>query len=250
MVGGGRAIRALALVLLGLGLAACGGLRSERRALPADRGASVLYVALGDSTVEGVGASRPEASYVARLHRRLRAVYPGARVVNLGVAGARSSDVLNGQLRRALELGPDLVTISVGPNDITGGVGAGDFEINLERILAALTRETRAVVVVNLLPDLAVTPRFAASPARETVGRLTAEFNAVLRRAGRAHGAALVDLYEASRREVPRRPELVAGDGYHPSDAGYALWAELMWRGVQPHIAVCAGGGEAAWRPC
>lgn len=177
-------------------------------------------------------------------------MYPGARVVNLGVAGARSADVLNGQLRRALELRPDLVTISVGPNDVTGRVTAADFEANVGRILAALTRETRAVVVVTLLPDLAVTPRFAASPAREAVGRLTAEFNAILRRVGRAHGAALVDLYEASRREVPRHPELVAGDGYHPSDAGYARWAELMWQGMQPHIAACAAGEEAAWRPC
>jgi lysophospholipase L1-like esterase len=45
-----------------------------------------------------------------------------------------------------------------------------------------------------------------------------------------------VDLYEASRREVPSRPELMAGDGYHPSDLGYARWAELMWDAVQSRI--------------
>ena len=43
-----------------------------------------------------------------------------------------------------------------------------------------------------------------------------------------AHGAELVDLYAASQREVPARPELIAADGYHPSDAGYARWAELV----------------------
>jgi lysophospholipase L1-like esterase len=32
--------------------------------------------------------------------------------------------------------------------------------------------------------------------------------------------------------EVPRRPELIGADGYHPSDAGYARWAELMWDGI------------------
>ena len=48
--------------------------------------------------------------------------------------------------------------------------------------------------------------------------------------------AEIVDLYGPSRDEVPRRPELIAGDGYHPSDAGYARWAELMWTGVQRRL--------------
>jgi lysophospholipase L1-like esterase len=26
-------------------------------------------------------------------------------------------------------------------------------------------------------------------------------------------------------------------DGYHPSDAGYARWAELVWAGVEARIA-------------
>ena len=47
----------------------------------------------------------------------------------------------------------------------------------------------------------------------------------------------VVDLFAASRDEVPRHPELVAGDGYHPSDAGYARWAELMWQRIATRIA-------------
>jgi len=46
----------------------------------------------------------------------------------------------------------------------------------------------------------------------------------------------VVDLYGPSRREVPERPELVAADGYHPSDLGYARWAELMWDAVVTRI--------------
>ena len=45
-----------------------------------------------------------------------------------------------------------------------------------------------------------------------------------------------VDLYGPSRDEVPRRPELIAADRYHPSDAGYARWAELMWAGVEARL--------------
>jgi lysophospholipase L1-like esterase len=222
-------------VLAAVLLAACAGPRSERT-LPLDRTAPVLYVALGDSTVEGIGASRPERNYVSRLHARLREVYPAARVANLGAGGATSADVVVAQLPRAVELGPHLVTLSVGPNDITSGLRVAEYERNVDAILRRLVGETPAVVVVNLLPDLAVTPRFHGGPERDAVGRLTLEVNAVLRRQAREHRVEIVDLYGPSRDEVPRRPDLIAGDGYHPSDAGYARWADLMWHGVAPRI--------------
>ena len=207
------------------------------RTLPADRGTAILYVALGDSTVEGVGATSRSRNYVSRIHERLRAVYPSARVANLGVGGATSADVRARQLDRAIELRPHLVTLAIGPNDITTQVHLATYEQNLAAILARLRGETTAVVVVNLIPDLAVTPRFRGSRLREAVGQQTIAFNTALERKGRAHRAELVNLYSASQREVPLRPELISADGYHPSDAGYARWAELVWAGVEARIA-------------
>jgi lysophospholipase L1-like esterase len=221
-----------------LGLTACAGGRNEPvRTLPVDPAAPVLYVALGDSTVEGIGASSPAATYVSRLHARLRAVYPRAAVANLGVGGATSADVVSGQLERAVLLRPQLVTLSIGPNDITGRVPVQDYERHVNTIFQRLTRETTAVVVANLLPDLAVTPRFRGREAAPVVGGLTLRFNEALTRAARSYGVEVVDLYEPSRAEIPRRPELVAADGYHPSDLGYARWAELLWAGVERHLA-------------
>jgi lysophospholipase L1-like esterase len=199
----------------------------------------VVYVALGDSTVEGVAATSPQFNYVSRLHERLRAIYPAARVENLGVGGAVSADVLEHQLPRAVKANPDLVTLSVGPNDLTTGVAVDTYARTIDRILGTLVRETRALIVINLLPDLAITPRFARSDTRDTVGRLTRQFNEALTKKAQAHDVTIVDLYERSREEVPRRPELVASDGYHPSDEGYARWAELMWLQVEPAVARC-----------
>jgi len=204
--------------------------------LPSDHDAPVMYVALGDSTVEGIGATRSELNYVARLYARLREVYPNARVENLGVGGATSVDVLARQLDRAVALAPDLVTLSVGPNDITERVPLADYSRNIDTIFGRMASQTRAVLVVNLLPDLAVTPRFRGHEAEAAVGRRSIEFNAALTRLAKRHGVVIVDLYEPSRREVPARPELMAGDGYHPSDVGYARWAELMWDAVQGRI--------------
>jgi len=225
------------LIALGVLATACSWTGAAGvRMLPADRAAEVVYVALGDSTVEGVGATTAGNNYVGRLDARLRDRYPTARTVNLGVAGATSYDVLDGQLERAIALKPHLVTLSIGPNDITAKVPVRIYAENLEAIIGRLAADTQAVVVVNLLPDLAVTPRFRNRDSAPLVGRLSAEFNDVVARLAKRHGALVVDLYEASRREVPGHPELLAADGYHPSDLGYARWAELMWEAVRTRL--------------
>lgn len=231
-----RVVAAVVVAALGATAAGYAMLRQEHRTLPERRDQRIVYAALGDSTVEGQGATSREATYVSRLHERLREVYPAARVVNFGIGGATSAHVLADQVRRAVGAVPHLVTLSVGPNDITTGVRVAVFEQHIADILEILRRETRAVVVVNLLPDIAITPRFRGSDARDALARQTVLVNETLRRQARAHGAEVVDLFTASRNEVPAHPELLSDDGYHPSDAGYARWAELMWEGVRARI--------------
>jgi lysophospholipase L1-like esterase len=224
------------LAVAGLGVVSRAPAASSAPRLPADRNAPITYVALGDSTVEGVGASSPEATYVGRLYAALLTVYPFAQLENLGKGGATSADVIGRQLRRAVAARPDLVTVSVGPNDITTRQTVEQFERNMATIFTTLRDQTKALVVASLIPDLGVTPRFRGTPEREAVARQSVVFNEALRRRARDGGAVLVDLYTASRREVPRRPELVGRDGYHPSDLGYARWAELMWQVIRRQI--------------
>jgi len=206
------------------------------RELPRDPSRRVLYVALGDSTVQGEGATGPAGTYVSHLGERLRSVYPAAREVNLGAGGATARDVVRTQLGRTVVLRPDLVTLSVGPNDITRERTPQQYERDIETILRTLTTRTTAAVVVNLIPELAVTPRFKGRDIEASLRDRVLRFNEALLRQARAYRAEMVDLYEASRREVPQRPELISADGYHPSDLGYARWAALMWQGVEARI--------------
>jgi acyl-CoA thioesterase-1 len=211
-----------------------------RRMLPPPRTSDMVYVALGDSTVAGIGATSAATNYASRIVARLRDVYGTARLVNLGVPGAVASDVVAGQLDRAVALRPALVTLSIGPNDVTSGVAAADYARNVDRIFRTLREQTSAVVVVNLLPDLALTPRFARSPLRDEVGRRAHELNGLLATAAERFGVEIVDLYTRSRQEVQQHPELFAVDGYHPSDAGYARWAAAMWEGIARRLPAAA----------
>ena len=201
-------------------LASCSSTRGTARTLPADRHASVLYVALGDSTVEGIGASRPELNYVSRLHARLREIYPNARMVNLGVGGATSFEVLTQQLDRAIDLKPDLVTISVGPNDITEQVPIADYTRHMDRVLTRLAAETPAVGRVQRRGRQA-----REAPRRASRGPLRPQ----PARGARAAGA------DGARRLSPLGPRLRALGG---ADVG---------SGQEPHPLVSVNRDAARW---
>jgi len=247
-LGSGVLCRAIAAAVVAGLATGCSSHSSQADLGPDNCNAPIYYVALGDSTVEGVGASKQTLNYVSRLHARLLARYPNSRLKNLGNGGATSGDVVRRQLDPAIRLQPGLVTLSVGPNDITTGVSVDVYEQHIDIIFSRLRHETAALVVVNLLPDLAVTSRFAGGAQVDLVGRQTAMFNEALARKAREHGVVLVDLYLPSREEVPRRPELLWKDGYHPSDVGYARWAELMWEDIDPRLADCGGKRMPALR--
>src|SRR5215208_3927178 len=110
-----------------------------QRMLPADRGLTLEYVALGDSSVYGVGASSPERNYVNQLAIHLRSAYPQTEVTNLGVPGATAADVAEEQLTQAVAANPNLITLSVGPNDITQGRDVEAYERDINTILRTLT---------------------------------------------------------------------------------------------------------------
>ena len=59
------------LLIAGIGRAEFADQEHARR-LPKDGTTGLTYVAMGDSTVYGVGANVPDRNYVSRLYERLR----------------------------------------------------------------------------------------------------------------------------------------------------------------------------------
>jgi len=80
----------------------------------------ITYVALGDSTGSGVGAT--EGGYVVRLFKRIATHRPDSKLINLCVSGATTSEVLHDQLDSAVRADPQLVTLGIGINDIGHGL--------------------------------------------------------------------------------------------------------------------------------
>jgi lysophospholipase L1-like esterase len=79
-----------------------------------------LWVVLGDSLSQGVGASSIEHSWVLETQRALADRGFRYRIVNLSFSGARVSDVLSRQIPAlaGLSAAPELITVLTGSNDI------------------------------------------------------------------------------------------------------------------------------------
>src|SRR5215831_12326476 len=138
-----------------------------------------LWVAAGDSTAQGVGASAPDRGYVGQLLVRLRdAQRRPWRVINLSVSGARVVDVAGDQVPRIGEAGePELVTCAVGANDVIR-FGFRRVATDLRALIGALPRgAVIATVPQGLLP------------------RRTRELNEIIRTDARAAGVRIADAW-------------------------------------------------------
>lgn len=182
------------------------------------RPGELLYVALGDSAAQGVGASSPGRSYVGLIANHLRERTGGTvRVVNLSVSGARLADVIAVQLPELAQLKPqpDFMTMAIGANDIAH-FDLVRFERELGIVFDALPGDT-------IVGDL---PAFYLGKAEQFVRSA----NSVLHRMASERGFEIAEVYAKTRRQGAARYALnqVAADFFHPNDRGYRVWASAF----------------------
>ena len=195
----------------------------------------IAYVALGDSTGAGIGASN--GGYVARLHQRLLEHRPESQLSNLCVSGATTADVLRGQLNQGVSMNPDLVTLGIGINDIGHGFTLDQFAENYERILSTLKEKTQAQIVVTNIPNISSAP-VVQSFMRDQYHQQIVKYNERLEEIAKRHEVTIFDIYTITSRELPSHAEYFSRDGFHPSDKGYELWAVEMWPTIARVIGV------------
>ena len=196
---------------------------------------AIVYVALGDSTGAGIGAV--DGGYVLRLQNRILHHRPGSQLANLCVSGATTADVVRGQLDNGVVKNPQLVTLGIGINDIGHSVPIERFAENYDRILSTLKEKTQAQIVVANIPDISSAPVIPSS-LRSQYRQQIITFNQRLEEIAKRHGATIFDIFSITTRDLPSHPEYFSRDGFHPSDAGYELWAIEMWPTIARAIGV------------
>lgn len=215
------------------------------------------YVALGDSTTEGLEDPAPDGSghrgFADRLAERLAREEPALRYANLAVRGRKIGQIRAEQLEPALALEPDLATVVGGLNDLLRPrVSLDEVRGEFDAIVSAL-RASGATVLGVTFPD----PARIMPAARPVRGRVL-EFNAALREVARRRGMLLVDL----ERHGVIDSRLWSVDRLHANADGHARIAAAMvqalglepdgdpWAPLPPADPVrraAALVGEAAW---
>jgi len=190
-----------------------------------------LWVVLGDSTAQGLGAPTPDGGYVGQVLAELR-LQTGLpwRVLNLSVSGALIRDVLADQLPR-LPAAPDLVTCGIGANDILYAA-PGKLFADLRGLLGVIPDGT-------VVLDLPLPSRLWGILGRISVPYVT-RINRIIHEMA---GARDLPVAEISAHFMPPWDGKFASDSFHPSQAGYRDWA----RALLTAIPWAAGSPARSW---
>jgi lysophospholipase L1-like esterase len=194
------------------------------------------YVAIGDSTVEGLDDPDGRGGYrgwADRLADRLAAEQGSVLYANLGIRGRTTRQIRSEQLDAALAMRPDLVAVVSGTNDLLKSsfdpaVLRDDIEA-MQRALAG----AGATVITFTLPDLG-----DVMPLARTLSSRLARMNHAIRDAAARTGTIVCDF---AAYPVASDPRLWSDDRLHANAAGHARIADAL----ADHLGLA--GADGSW---
>ena len=179
----------------------------------------LVVLALGDSLTAGFGVQEEE-SFPSRLQVKIDQSNLTHKVINAGVSG----DTTAGGVRRIdwlMKHKPNIVILALGANDGLRGLSTKEMQTNLETMIR-ISHENNAQV---LLAGMKALPNYGKD--------YQLKFESVY--------ADLAKKYDLVY--LPFLLEGVAGvrehtrpDGLHPTESGYKLVADLVWRYLEPML--------------
>jgi len=183
---------------------------------------ALTIVAIGSSSTYGQGASSPAMSYPSRLAVKLQSMFPDSpvAVINRGVNGETTVDMLARFDRDVFAAKPDLVIWQVGSNSVLQGLPIGPA--------AAMIRDGLARLKANGVDVIVVDPQYAPAIIKRGADSMVDMIALTTRKAR-------VNLFE--RFAVMRHWRLtdnmpfstfVSDDELHMNDWGYDCMAELL----------------------
>jgi acyl-CoA thioesterase I len=173
----------------------------------------LVYVALGDSAAQGVGASSPRKGYVGLIAKELESTTGRpVRVINFSKSGASIRDVIDAQMSsyQALDLkDKHVLTIDIGANDIIR-LDKSKFEKDMNELMSKMPKHA----VMSDMPSL-LGSRFAK---HEDGVR---QANKITERLAKKHSRQLAKLND--RTQQNHSLKVFGADFFHPSNYGYKI---------------------------
>lgn len=221
--------RAYAYIYYKIGVEHLSGQNSQQSYMVGMSPLSTLYtyVAMGDSLAAGVGTDNISQSFPYLVAEKMSMKHGPVKLVDLGVPGAKSKDVLSSQLAPAIASNPDSVTILIGVNDIHDLISVSAFKNNISETISQLKKSTHAEIVLINLPYIG-SSKLIYPPYNFYFKFRTWQYNRAIAEICASMQVRCVDLYNANL-EHSKDENFYASDYFHPTAQGYLLWSNIIY---------------------
>ena len=221
------------------------GLSTRKRALklpdPTGRregvtgqGPELRLLIVGDSSAAGVGTTHQEEALLGQMRKR----FSQTNTVHWWLdakTGSTTQETYQRLLARPAQK-VDVVSVSLGVNDITGLVPLPVWLRRYNRLLNLLQTKFEAdVICVNGIPKMEYFP-LLPQPLRWVLGAQARRFDWYLRRmVARRPECRFVEL------DFTPDPSLMSVDGYHPGPRIYADWGRKVFKALRDDVRSLSG---------
>lgn len=182
-------------------------------------GGNYTYVILGDSSALGLGATTVRNGYPGLIAAKIKDSGRSVKMVNLSSKDATLDDVISNQIPKIANYKPDLVTVTVGMQDINDNESVDDISQKYSYLIQSLPTH------VSYIGEL---PASYDKNKNTTIITVNAQIDSI----GAQNGINVVPLYSAT---YTKRFDITYYDWdlTHPNDKGYQLWADTFWAAIQ-----------------
>ena len=199
------------------------------------------FVIQGDSVTDA-GRARPVAEGLFNPHGTgypnvvqglLTSVYPDymIRVVNMGVSGNTSKNLLDRWQTDTLDIRPDWVSIMIGINDVwrqfdlpqipEDAVGPDEYRANLQKILDMTKPVVKGIVLM--------TPVFWELNTKDAMAARTREYGEICKELAKKNDVILADAQAYADRVLQHcHPAYITWDRVHPNIPGHNVLAHVL----------------------
>jgi len=188
-------------------------------------GPSLRYIAAGDSTAVGEGASTVEGTYTVKIANELQKTN-SVTYKNIAVSGSKTKHVINNQLQEIIKFNPDLITISIGANDLTHRISSEEILNNYQTIITELTTQTKAKIYITNIPNFTgadLLPWLYIKYLERTSEPINKQLQSL-----ESDRVKIINIHDFGWDSFADKSVTYSLDHFHPSDIGYQNWANAF----------------------
>jgi len=186
------------------------------------------YTALGDSLSAGAGTDNYQEILPYLLAEKMSGGNQKVILKNRSIPGLETGGLIADLLPEAMADNADIVTVMIGVNDIHNKVSATQFRRNYEKILSSLKQNSQTKIYVINIPFIGA-DSLLSPPYQALFDSRTRRFNEIIQDLSIKYDVKYIDLYTPTVELFKRSGNHYSSDLFHPSAAGYKLWADIIY---------------------